>query len=65
MLAEVRLVICPRGVRLTITKGDEVVEDEAWALDRAMGHTEAAEVAKAIFDDCYDLMQTLVHGDVS
>lgn len=65
MLAEVRLVICPRGVRLTVTKGDEVVEDEAWTLDRSIGVTEAAEVAKTIFDDGYDLMQTMVHGDVS
>lgn len=65
MLSEVKLVVTPKAARLTVTKGDDVVEDETWTFDRSIGSTEAAEVTRALFDDAYDVLQTMVHGDAS
>lgn len=63
MLARVELVIAPREARLTLLKGDEVVEDEVWSFGRQIGKSEAAEFARAVFDDAYDGMNYMVHGD--
>lgn len=63
MLAEVRLVILPRQARLTLRKGDDIVEDEVWSFERSLGASEAMELARAVFDDGYDAMNWLVHGD--
>lgn len=63
MLGEVRLVITTRGARLTIRRGDEVAEDEVWSFDRSIGSTEAMELSRAIFDDAYDALNWMVHGD--
>lgn len=63
MLARVELVIAPKEARLTIRKGDDVVEDEVWKFGRQIGKTEAAEFARAVFDDAYDGMNFMVHGD--
>lgn len=63
MLGEVRLVITPQHARLTLRKGDDVAEDEVWSFERKIGSTEAMEVAKAVFDDSYDALNWLVHGD--
>ena len=63
MLARVELVIAPKEARLTIRKGDDVVEDEVWKFGRQIGKTEAAEFARAVFDDAYDAMNFMVHGD--
>lgn len=56
MLAEVRLVIVNTEARLTLRRGDDVVDDEAWRLPKSVGHTETSALAKAIFDSVYDAM---------
>ena len=63
MLAEVRLVIAPQEARLTIRRGDEIVDDEVWSFGRKVGRSEAQEFARAVFDDAYDAMNYMVHGD--
>jgi len=63
MLAKVELVIAPKEARLTLYKGEVVVEDEVWSFGRQIGRSEAAEFARAIFDDGYDGMNYMVHGD--
>jgi hypothetical protein len=63
MLAEVRLVIAPMEARLTIRRGDEIVDDEIWSFGRKVGRAEAQEFARAVFDDAYDGMNFMVHGD--
>jgi len=63
MLAKVELVIAPKEARLTIRKGDEIVEDEIWSFGRKIGRSEAAEFARAVFDDAYDSINFMVHGD--
>jgi hypothetical protein len=63
MLAKVELVIAPKEARLTIRKGDEIVEDEIWSFGRKIGKSEAAEFARAVFDDAYDGINYMVHGD--
>jgi hypothetical protein len=63
MLAKVELVIAPKEARLTLFKGEVVVEDEVWSFGRQIGRSEAAEFARAIFDDAYDGMNFMVHGD--
>jgi hypothetical protein len=63
VLAEVKLVIAPTEARLTITKGDEVVDDEIWSFGRKIGKTEAREFARAVFDDAYDGINFMVHGE--
>jgi hypothetical protein len=63
MLAKVELVIAPKEARLTLFKGEVVIEDEVWSFGRQIGRSEAAEFARAIFDDAYDGMNFMVHGD--
>lgn len=62
MLAEVRLVIAQKEARLTISKKGGVVDEEVWPLTRQVGASEAAEFARAVFDDAYDAMNFLAHG---
>jgi hypothetical protein len=63
MLAEVRLVITTKEARVTIRHGDQIIEDEVWKFDRKIGGSEAREFAKVAFDDVFDLMQYVAHGD--
>jgi len=63
MLAQVTLTITPHAARLTLTKGDKHLDDEVWTFDRKVGSTEAAEAAKAVFDDAYDALNWMVHGE--
>ena len=63
MLADVRLVIAPREARLTIRQGDDIVDDETWTFPRQIGRSEAMEFARAVFDDAYDGINYMVHGD--
>jgi hypothetical protein len=64
MLAEVRLTITAQGATLTLTKSDGSTSDEeAWRLERKVGASEAMEFAKAFFDDAYDAMNFLAHGN--
>lgn len=63
VLAEVKLVIAPTEARLTISKGEEIVDDEIWSFGRKIGKTEAREFARAVFDDAYDGINFMVHGE--
>lgn len=63
MLAEVRLVIAPKEARLTVRKGDDIIEDEVWSFGRTVGKTEALELAMAVFHESYDGLQYFAHGD--
>jgi hypothetical protein len=63
MLARVELVIAPTEARLTLRRGDDIVEDEVWSFGRKIGRAEAAEFARAVFDDAYDALNFMVHGD--
>jgi hypothetical protein len=63
MLAEVRLVVTPKEARLTVRKGDDIIEDEVWAFGRSVGKTEALELAMAVFHDSYDGLQYFAYGD--
>lgn len=63
MLAEVRVVITPKEARVVLKHGDQTVEDEVWKFDRKIGGSEAREFAKVAFDDVFDLMQFVAHGD--
>lgn len=62
MLAEVRLLIAPREMRLLLKHGEDVIEDELWKTDRKISVTEARELARVIFDDVYDYANYSVHG---
>jgi hypothetical protein len=48
---------------VTIRHGDQIVEDEVWKFGRKIGGSEAREFAKVAFDDVFDLMQYVAHGD--
>lgn len=63
MLSEVRLIIAQKEARLVMKRGETIVEDELWTFSGNMSRTEAGEVARAMFDDCYDMMQYSVYGD--
>jgi hypothetical protein len=63
MLAEVRLIVAQKEARLVLKKGETLVEDELWTFDGKMSRTEASEIARAMFDDCFDMMQFSVYGD--
>jgi hypothetical protein len=63
MLARVELIIAPKEARLTIRRDDDVVEDEVWTFGRSIGRSAAMEFARAVFDDAYDGMNYMVHGD--
>jgi hypothetical protein len=63
VLAEVKLTIAPTGATLTVMKGDKVVDEELWSFGRKIGSSEAADAAKAVFDDAYDALNWMVNGD--
>jgi len=63
MPAEVRLIIAKREARLILKEGDKVIEDELWKFDGPLSPEQAAELARILFDEGYDLMQYSVHGD--
>lgn len=63
MLAELQLVIGQKEARLVLKKGETIVEDELWTFDGKMSRTEAGEIARAMFDDCFDMIQYSVYGD--
>lgn len=63
MLAEVRLIVAAKEVRLVMKRGEGHVEDELWKLERRFTGKEAEEMCRVVFDDCYDLLNFTVHGD--
>jgi hypothetical protein len=60
---EVRLTVAKKQARLTLTNGDDVIEDELWKFDSPATSSEAADIARILFDEAYDLMQFSVHGE--
>lgn len=65
MLATVTMQITPVEATVTITRGDRVIDEEHWHFERKIGQSEADEFAKAIFDDAYDAINYLTHGDAN
>lgn len=65
MLAEVKLVIVPKGAILTISKGEKVLDEERWAFPRSVEKSEAQEIAKAVFDDAYDSLNWMINSTES
>lgn len=63
MLADVRLIVTATEARLTIRHDDQIVEDEVWKFGRRVGREEAKSMVQAIFDDSYDLLNFVTHGD--
>lgn len=63
MLAEVRLIIAPKEMRLMLKHDDDVIEDELWKAPKPISRTEAKQAARAAFDDWYDFMNHCVHGE--
>jgi hypothetical protein len=63
MLAEVRLVVTHKEARLTLVKGDDVSDDEVWKFDKPLGRSQAFDLANCFFQDGFDLMQFMAHGE--
>jgi hypothetical protein len=63
VLAEVRLIIAPKEMRLVLTHDNDVIEDELWKAPSPISRTEAKQAARAAFDDWYDFMNHCVHGE--
>lgn len=63
MLSEVRLLIAPKEIRLMLTVGGKIVEDELWQTDRAISAPEAKELAEVAFHDYFDLVNYSVHRE--
>lgn len=59
---EVRLILTPKSARLTIVRGDTVVEDETWTSESPMPNSEIRDIAECVFHDCYELLNTSIHG---
>jgi hypothetical protein len=57
---EMRLAIGTRDARLTLTRCEEVLEDEVWQFDRPLP---SQEVCKVVFGEAFDLMNAAVHGE--
>ena len=63
MLAEVRLLIAPKEVRLVLKVGEEIVEDELWKAERPITKQQAKQLAEVAFHDYFDLVNYRVHGE--
>ena len=63
MLAEVRLLIAPKEIRLILKVGEEIVEDELWKADRKVTVEQAKSLAQVAFHDYFDLVNYSVHGE--
>ncbi len=63
MLAEVRLLIAPKEIRLVFKAADSVVEDELWKSQRRLTAQEAKQLAEVAFHDYFDLVNYSVNGD--
>lgn len=63
MLAEVRLLIAPREIRLIYKLGDEVIEDDLWKSERKITQKEARQLAEVAFHDYYDLVNNCINND--
>ena len=63
MLAEVRLLIATKEIRLVLKVGDEIVEDELWKAERTVTADQAKRLAEAAFHDFFDLVNYSVNGD--
>lgn len=64
MLAQVTFSVDVRAARLVATDAeDRVIEQEVWTLPAPIARDEADSAALAIFDEVYDYLNFLVHGD--
>ena len=61
MTAELRFVLAGKEARLFLKIDDQEVEDELWKFDRKLTKAEAAEIAKVVFQDAYQVMQYATH----
>jgi hypothetical protein len=62
MPSEVHLIIGAKEARLVLKQDGDAIEDELWKFDRRISSGEAKEMVRVIFDGCFDLMNTFVHG---
>lgn len=62
-MAEVRLLIAPKEIRLILKVGEEIVEDELWKADRKVSIEQAKSLAQVAFHDYFDLVNYSVHGE--
>jgi len=64
MLAEVRLTITKKDATLHLVKNDGTLSDlEVWQFDNQIGPSEAMTFAKMFFDEAYDAMNSMAHGN--
>lgn len=63
VLAELRVVIASKEARLMLTHGDKIVEDELWKFKPAIEKAAAADVARAMFDDLYDYLNSVANAE--
>lgn len=59
---QVTLVVTKKSARLTLKRGDDVVEDEVWAFDTPAPSAEIRDIVECVFHDCYDLLNYSTHG---
>jgi hypothetical protein len=58
----VSLILTTKSARLTLKRGDDVVEDEVWKFDEPAPKAEQRDIAECVFHDCYDLLNYSAHG---
>jgi hypothetical protein len=64
VLSKVNFIVDVREARLVAVDADnKIIEQESWALPAPIARDEAASAASAVFDEVYDYMNFLVHGD--
>lgn len=63
-MLQVTLYLTKKSARLTLKKGDEVVEDEVWTFETPAPTAELRDIAECVFHDSYDLMNYATHGSV-
>lgn len=64
MLSKVNFIVDVREARLVAVDADnKIIEQESWSLPTPIARDEAASAAAAVFDEIYDYMNFVVHGD--
>lgn len=59
---QVTLVVTKKSARLTLKRGDEVVEDEVWDFAVPAPSAEIRDIVECVFHDSYDLLNYSTHG---
>ena len=60
----VTLTLTTKTARLTIKRGDDVVDDEVWKFNEPAPKAELRDIAECVFHDSYDLLNYSCHGAV-